>query len=181
MGRVASCVLFLNGVRSCVLIRVGQRCVPDTAIQVFDGEFMRLTDVVKKFGTEEFILEVDSQLRRLAQESPDFRYGWLVTPTDGGATRGCVGQYAGPGQHADGTQGGPDCAGCIFGQALQRMGWSDTKEMAMTEGIDDLIVELCDARDEVYNPLTWALVQEAQDRGVPWGEAILHLDDPRYC
>ena len=130
-------------------------------------EKMNLPELKKKYG-ENFVTELECQVLKLAQESPDFVYN----PSGQSAT--C--SYTGPARarvtdvdDAAYTQVaiGPECSGCLFGQALQRMGL-DFKEVCYD-------LQMSCLRDLLgfgfhYDYLQ--KVQEKQDTGKSWGEAI---------
>jgi len=67
-----------------------------------------LRPLVNKFDSiEKFISEVDRQLLKLIDENPSFVYN----PNKSKYCEYTIGCYK-----------GPECDGCIFGQAFQRMG-----------------------------------------------------------
>lgn len=120
---------------------------------------MKLNDVVKKYKNEsEFIDSFRYQLVKLGAENPDFVYN--------------------PNQqmchYNSGAENGPECKGCIIGQALQNMGWNDPDELANKSTVDDLFNSLIRSdfmsEDSVFNA-----VQNYQDSGFTWGKAIQPL------
>lgn len=126
---------------------------------------MKLNEIVEKYPTpDDFIKAVEEQLLLLAKEQPDFRYSTseeLVT---------C--RYNGPATLTD-LQGnkslaGPDCKGCIFGQALQNLGWDDAGELRSGATVDYLLDHLVLSS----NLLMWRSIQNEQDRGKTWSEAV---------
>ena len=131
---------------------------------------MKLAEIIEKLGKAGFVTEVENQLRKLAAELPDFRYAPLRAAEDTGA--GSVCSYNGPARTLDGVQVGPDCNGCIFGQALQLMGWSDAAEMASKVSI----AQLCRLVASIDAPDRGRTVQAGQDGGKQWGEVVIALE-----
>ena len=104
--------------------------------------------------------EVDTAIRVLAAESPDFVYNTRKS----GA--GCF-------YHKE-VLGGEPNKGCIFGQAFQRLG-VDMSNIG-GDGISSLWSETHDVSTPYWNfPKEWAEVQSIQDDGGTWGEAIKSL------
>ena len=99
--------------------------------------------------------EVNEQLIALATESPDFRYN------------------TGPGSPAcfyDRGCGGTEGPGCIFGQAFELLG------VNILEIGSGNIREIWDPRSEIEPcPAAWSEIQDDQDTGRTWGEAIRNL------
>jgi hypothetical protein len=100
---------------------------------------------------------VIAEVRKLAAEKPDNCY----VPTD--AWGGCCYDK---GQCTDGS------VGCIFGQALQRLGRPIT-------GCGSITQALCDSRwfepltIDLDNEVEWCkLVQQYQDANLSWGKAV---------
>ncbi len=63
--------------------------------------------------------------------------------------------------------------GCLFGQAFEAMGWKPYDPVA-SQTIDKVLNGEVGYGGKVY----WcADVQEVQDCGVPWGEAVRQVDD----
>jgi len=116
---------------------------------------MKLQELVQK---PNFIELVETELRRLAKEKPDFIYN------PSGKNVGC--SYTGA------ATNGPECDGCIFGQAFQRLGVDreDLKECTL------VISHELRARG-FESPKIWLTIQGNQDTGKSWGEAIKHLDN----
>lgn len=107
-------------------------------------------------STAEFIAALENEVLKLAEEQPDFRY----TTNE---------RYLGQCFYHTGSVHGPECNGCIFGQALQRMGWTPTEE---TDFISSFIglSETDPVLDEV---------QRKQDYGQPWSLAVQPILDRR--
>ena len=125
---------------------------------------MRIKDLRDKYK-DQFFSVVEDELRRLAKENPDFVYN----PTR--VSCGC--HYNGPATITNDNgktfvQVGPDCKGCIFGQALQNLGWDDKEELEFGESIYDLIPDC-----STY----WDLIQYYQDTGKTWAEAVSFLQE----
>ena len=119
---------------------------------------MHLDEYMKTIDVPKF----EAVLRQLAAENPDFRY---VEP--GTVDVSC--RYDGPAKDDDGKVVGNPCSGCIFGQAFQREGVtqgldSGSTIYSITENLND------STRDN------WFELQQCQDNGETWGEAIKQLD-----
>jgi hypothetical protein len=112
-----------------------------------------IKDIQEKLG-ENFVKAVNNELRKLADENPQFVYN----PNGVGRC-----QYNGPARDVSDAMVGPDCKGCIFGQALQRLGWDDSEEMGVFQPINELIPEC---------PSYWNGIQQDQDRGKTWEGSI---------
>lgn len=127
---------------------------------------MNIAQIREKYG-DKFEEEVERHLQELAAENPDFVYntsGKCAFCRYNGGALDDNGDLAGP--------AGPECSGCIFGQALQRMGWDDEEEMKKT---DNAVVMFLGTINKSYNH-KWVRVQWAQDSGVSWGEVVKLLD-----
>tara|TARA_R110002110_G_scaffold8326_5_gene41851 strand:- start:2283 stop:2762 length:480 start_codon:yes stop_codon:yes gene_type:complete len=129
------------------------------------------------------VRQVETALRELAEESPDYRYN------TSGQAKECY--------YDQGIAGEPESKGCIFGQAFRRLGviisdvqenvvdlWNgdlamQAAEQAMTGGTPNLTEGITDAEIVGGNnrvPSTWGNVQHMQDNGSTWGEAVKELD-----
>jgi hypothetical protein len=119
---------------------------------------MKLKEVRETFSSdEEFIQAVEAQLKALAEANPDFCY-----------TDKLVGPGYAPACHYNrGSDYGPECSGCWFGQALQNLGWSDECELYIEADIDALL-RLC-VDNQFNTPAHWLSMQGKQDRGETWG------------
>ena len=115
---------------------------------------MKLQEMVNFYN--DFINCTEQVLIHLAQENPDFVY-------NPGGYNSC--SYNGP------ALKGPECNGCLFGQTFQLMGWDEKEEMDTNLTIEDLFKELTN----IEAPYNWRTVQEMQDDGCSWGEAIQQL------
>ena len=133
---------------------------------------MNLKEVVAKFDSElEFVKQLAVEVVKLGDENPDFIYN------TSGRISGC--HYNGPatlktGNSSTPIQAGPDCSGCIFGQALQNMGWDHDYEMKSTKTISGLIYDFGKTSFD-FDYLN--RVQMRQDEGQSWGEAIILLKE----
>tara|TARA_R110002020_G_scaffold80651_1_gene201076 strand:+ start:537 stop:911 length:375 start_codon:yes stop_codon:yes gene_type:complete len=122
---------------------------------------------MKRKLSELTVKQVDITIRALAAEYPDFVYNKT------GKQAACF--------YDKGMANCTSNKGCIFGQAFQRLGvdtsslgmesigklWRDTHESTFT-----------DENDESECPYDWLAVQQVQDKGGTWGEAIQEL--PRH-
>ena len=102
--------------------------------------------------------EVERELRALAEEQPDFVYCLAASSC-------CYNQ---------GSPEGPDCSGCMFGQAFQRLGVARNHEDL--ECKDD-IESLGYFHHDVRPPDSWLTVQSRQDSGFTWRDAVAALDE----
>jgi hypothetical protein len=119
---------------------------------------MKLKEVRETFSSdEEFIQAVEAQLKALAEANPDFCY--IHKLHDPGCNPPC--------HYNRGSDSGPECSGCWFGQALQNLGWSDEWELNTAAGIRSLIRMYVDG--QFNTPAHWLLMQGKQDRGGTWG------------
>lgn len=121
---------------------------------------MKLKEVVQKFETTElFIIAVNKQLKKLMEENPKFIYN------DSIGLAYCF--------YNRGPNNNPDkCKGCIFGQALQNLGWSDSDELCFIGNINRLFIEYS------YFPIIpryWQKIQVMQDACSNWGSLLEYL------
>jgi hypothetical protein len=111
--------------------------------------------------TEVTVLQVQAEVRKLAQEQPDFVY---KRP-----------EYSAFCLYVHETSDGIKTPGCIVGHALHRLGFSlDELEIGGTasEALERLSVNGWD-KDVV----TWITrVQGEQDMATPWGRAVALVD-----
>jgi len=126
---------------------------------------MKLQEIYNQ-NPKTFVTRVNTELRRLITEQPDFVYNPL-----GGGIGLCT--YKGPCQYNDGTTG-PDCNGCIFGQALKALGWTDQEEISIKENIRCVVNDLIPNNNILFIP-KWLAIQEGQDKGEPWGSLLQFL------
>ena len=134
---------------------------------------MKLSEVVAKFDSElEFVKQLAAEVVKLGEENPDFIYNTSER------LAGC--HYNGPATIKTGTsstpiQAGPDCSGCIFGQALQNMGWDDQSEMNCGENIAEIfsgrIVDVLTSRTREWI-ISFKETQIDQDNGLSWGKSV---------
>jgi hypothetical protein len=124
---------------------------------------MKISEVILSNGTQlDFFEKLRKEVVRLADENPDFRYN----------TSDHVVLCSWNGPAIDGNKlAGPDCKGCIFGQALQNMGWDDEDEMNKTNSIRDLLTETeliksCDESEIILE--LFSDTQNSQDSGYTW-------------
>jgi hypothetical protein len=134
---------------------------------------MNLKEIIAKFNSElEFVKQVAVEVVKLGTENPDFQYNT--------SERLASCHYNGPATlktslSVTPIQAGPDCKGCIFGQALQNMGWDDENEMNCGHNISEI---LCTEYADILTPRThkWIVsfrdTQVDQDNGASWGKAI---------
>lgn len=126
---------------------------------------MNLKDILNNCGSEPNLVKaVEDKLKLLASENPDFVYN-----PEGKGKCSYNGRARNDADTEDLTFIGPECNGCIFGQAFQLLGWDDELEKSSRLAISELMQSFC---KRMIAPFNWALVQDAQDRGKTWAEAI---------
>jgi hypothetical protein len=106
-------------------------------------------------------VKVESALREVAKELPNFIYVPQNYPKL--PSVGCF--------YHKGVTGSPHPKrGCIFGEAFRKLGVSESvlKEWS-AEGDINTVIDDC--------PASWLIVQDRQDGGATWGEAIQALDE----
>ena len=119
---------------------------------------MKFQELITTLG-DKFDTAVEEQLLLLAREKPDFVY------KEQGVCGTC--QYDGPACYGDKIVG-PECSGCIFGQAFQRLGWEPS------DYIGGIIRDVIEAYGQRC-PTGWVEIQKAQDKGSTWKEAVSFL------
>lgn len=118
---------------------------------------MKLREIFENYSSDgEFVKAVEQELLKLMEEKGDFVYG------DG---KSICSYNKGPANDPD------KCSGCIFGQALQNLGWDDKEELDM----DGYIDEVCDNLLDYDVPEYWVEIQKEQDTGSSWGELKHYL------
>ena len=121
--------------------------------------------------SQSVIEDLVSKVRELAVARPETIY--QPSPT-GQATPTIRCSYL-AGTCSDGT------VGCLLGQALVAVGYTAEQLRAVDLlGIEEAIEKLlpCELTDEEYRRVRWLeSVQNAQDNGHPWGEAIRIADE----
>ncbi len=125
---------------------------------------MNLKQLAEKHG-DAFISVVEEQLKLLASEQPDFRYNTSGDVVSCSYSEGAS-RYSTTKERAE--PAGPECSGCVFGQALARLGWDDETEKKSNKTIDQLMEDFA----EIEVPLYWNKVQSGQDYGTTWKEAV---------
>jgi len=134
---------------------------------------MKLLEVKNKFESEKLFLDkMIDKVVKLGEENPDFVYTYV-------SSANC--SYNGPAEDDDGEICGPEINGCIFGQALKSMGWSDQDELETGTDIvsllfnDDrtLLSHPCRSTDSFKRKLR--KTQRDQDTGNRWGDCVISL------
>lgn len=147
---------------------------------------MKLKEVVEKYSSpEEFIKAVNRELIALAEENPDFVYAPEVIPKSDFYNRCSYNSGAKIINKKDESvthvKYETECTGCIFGQALQRMGWDNKSELGSEEGIIGLIhtqTYLSLRKDYTKTANLWADIQGLQDTlGRSWKSIIDEVKD----
>ncbi len=128
---------------------------------------MKLSEVIAKYSSQnEFLDALKSEVIKLGTENPDFIYN----PGNLG-----ICSYNGPAYRIEVDWSntpikktvGPECKGCIFGQALQNMGWDDEEEM-----VGSISTILLNHGFHYTKLNVFQEIQNDQDRGHSWGKAI---------
>lgn len=102
--------------------------------------------------------QLETEVRRLATETPDFVYMTVIN-SDSGISRCFYQSKPEEGKVA-----------CIFGQALTNLG-IELNDFHEQKGIDDVLSRLHVPLTEVQS--RWCIsVQHDQDKGVEWGKAV---------
>lgn len=119
---------------------------------------------------EKFIPALMTEMRRLADEDPNFIY---TEQTEDSVECSYLGQST-----DEPHLGRP----CIVGQAMQNLGVTKTfLETVEGDEARDAIGKHLDPNSVISSHFENMLksinkVQDSQDRGAPWGEAVRHLD-----
>jgi hypothetical protein len=116
---------------------------------------MKFQELITTLG-DKFVPAVEEQLLILASEKPDFVY------KEQGVCGSC--KYDGPACYGYKIVG-PECSGCIFGQAFQRLGW-EPPDYIISGTIRDVMEHYMKC------PEGWVEIQETQDKGKTWKEAV---------
>ena len=137
-----------------------------------------LFSVIEKHVTGlNFLDALKQELIKLGTENPNFIY-------NPGGKGSCY--YDGPARLQLGNViVGPECKGCIIGQALQNMGWNDDYEFNAAFNVSWLLRGsgitsfIKDEDSNSFNEYMLLLrrVQASQDDGKSWGESIKPLLD----
>lgn len=120
---------------------------------------MKLLEVYNKFDSSQaFINAINTELRNLMESNPDFVYNEIATSI-------CF--------YNKGPKSNPNkCNGCIFGQVLQNLGWSDYQELEYQGDIINLFKKYV---NKFSIPFYWRDIQYNQDSGLKWGELKKYL------
>ncbi len=131
---------------------------------------MKLKEIADKYESHNAFLEaVATKVLELADAQPDFKYS---------PERGYRCRYNARAERvAESTKTivyGPECNGCILGQAMQLLGWKDEEELQSVGTFNNLVynkagVPLSELRIELN------FVQSQQDDGNTWRTAVTQL------
>ena len=118
---------------------------------------MNLREVVAKYPSNRaFFLAVKGELIKLAEKKKNFTYA-----TEKDHAYGC--------SYNKGPASSPKrCSGCIFGQALKKLGWTDEKERNEVCTIQELFGYYCN----IEVPKYWSKIQNMNDACHPWGSFL---------
>lgn len=128
---------------------------------------MKLKEVVAKYPNKRaFISAVKSELVKLAETKKEFTYhnpkNYEFSKVD-------------PCHYNKGPDSSPRrCKGCIFGQALKNLGWTDKEERSYLGTVKGLFSDFAGLEVPEY----WSKIQEMNDDNEPWG-AFLKVLKPR--
>lgn len=143
-----------------------------TAVKINSVKLQNIFNTFESY--EEFLNVLKTEVIKLSNENPDFIYN----PTN--EVVSC--RYNQPAEIYDNKekkfiQVGPNCNGCIIGQALQRMGWSDEEEIQCIFRLNLLLKYISvPIPDKLFKLVTSIIdVQKKQDSGYSWGNAIKEL------
>jgi hypothetical protein len=132
---------------------------------------MNLKEIAAQYKDYQAFLEaVATKVLELADAQPTFQY----SPERGYRCR--YNRRATRDIYTDSTEYGPECKGCIIGQALQLLGWDNSYELNRIMSVTTLL-------NEHVNPifsglsltLQLQLVQTNQDSSLTWGSSVIDL------
>lgn len=132
---------------------------------------MTLSEIILKYPTtDDFLLAVANKVLEIADAQPDFRY---VTSTQPNVT--C--RYNGSATPAG---SGPKCSGCLLGQALQRLGWNNKKELRCSMQFSHMLWSTIELKGHARITALRLLnklsnVQKRQDAGHTWDKCVTQL------
>jgi len=131
---------------------------------------MDLTEYLPTLSDPVVMEKYIAVVKSIAAENPDFVYNTIQTSEDIGTCR-----YDRPAE-SDSGKIGPDCKGCLLGQAFQMVGVTSGLEFygnisALTEHIEMNIDDFCEISIKKLFK-----VQTLQDMGESFGEAVKALD-----
>jgi len=129
---------------------------------------MKLKELYLSFpSNKDYCEAVKNKIKELVDKNPDFRYNPLHDPF---STKGNLCRYN------KGVKGGPECNGCIFGQALQALGWDDPEELSYICDIGTLHeIFIQELPNKVSIPVSWVVAQKYQDTGNTWAASTREL------
>ncbi len=132
---------------------------------------------------DEFVKAVNAELKKLIEENPSFCYvdkdviAKVNNKIHHAIASGNVScKYNGPAVNSEtGEVIGNPSSGCIFGQALQKLGWNDEFEMNRQHSINSLLGDYIGRDIFCYVP-QWCSIQIDQDSGNNWGSLLSNLE-----
>ena len=139
---------------------------------------MKLSEVIAKYSSEdEFLDALKTEVIKLGTENPDFVYN----PGNLGLC-----SYNGPAYRIEDAWSnnpikktvGPECKGCLFGQALQNMGWDVEHELNYGGEIHSLLESISPEFADSISINSLQHVQTRQDNGTAWKEATRFIQEP---
>jgi hypothetical protein len=125
---------------------------------------MKLKEIIKSYeNVNLFLTDLRNKIYVLIEQNPDFVYVYR-TEKEGHCN------YNGPATDEQGKNVGPDCSGCLIGQALQSMGWNDPEELNFFGSVFELIRDIGSVNLAPSNSILQDIrsTQRKQDRGYPW-------------
>ncbi len=127
---------------------------------------MQLKEVVAKYNNVDlFLANLFVEIQNLVEKNPEFVYTTIKYGS-------C--NYNGPANDGE-IIVGPECSGCLIGQALQTMGWDDTDELEYFGNVIELLNEFGGIDGQLFtNPLLnkIRMIQTKQDDGHSWKSCI---------
>lgn len=147
---------------------------------------MNLKQIVDKFEShQKFLIELKKQVLKLANENPNFVYNPNYEQNKASKIRTKC-KYNGPVVSVNEKNEiqevvGPDCKGCIFGQALQNMGWTNEIQMNSVYNIRVILRNFAGVFQSEFNDQNDILLysfretQDLQDSGNSWSNCVENL------
>lgn len=130
---------------------------------------MQLKEVIAKYNDVDlFLANLLIEVQSIAEKNPEFVY------TKEWSSAKC--NYNGPATDENGEVVGPDCLGCLIGQGLQALGWSDAEELSYFGDFINLMEEVggiaFDSSHEERLHVRIKAIQQRQDIGRSWKDCV---------
>jgi hypothetical protein len=131
---------------------------------------MRLKQLIAKYNDVDlFLANLLIEVQSIAEKNPEFVYSNHMSAK-------C--NYNGPATGDDDEVVGPECSGCLIGQGLQALGWSDAEELFYFGDFINLMNDIgelefdCSASNEDSLSVKIYRIQVMQDAGHSWGACV---------